>query len=101
VRQTFVAELVSDANLSNAVALNSTSYQVARMVGPALAGLLIAGVGTGWVFILNFASFGGVIAALLAMRVAELHRHDARCASPAACSKASATSVGARTFSRC
>lgn len=76
VRQTFVAELVSDANLSNAVALNSTSYQTARMLGPALAGLLIAGVGTGWVFMLNFVSFGAVIGALLAMRIAELRRHE-------------------------
>ena len=75
-RQTFVAELVSDSNLSNAVALNSTSYQVARMVGPALAGLLIAGVGTGWIFIINAVSFAGVIWALLALRVHELHRHD-------------------------
>jgi MFS family permease len=72
-RQTFVAELVSDKNLSNAVALNSTSYQVARMVGPAIAGLLIAGVGTGWVFVINAASFAGVLAALCALRVKELH----------------------------
>src|SRR5258706_6168001 len=57
-RQTFVAELVSDTNLSNAVALNSSSYQIARMVGPAIAGLLIAGVGTGWVFLINAATFG-------------------------------------------
>jgi MFS family permease len=75
-RQTFVAELVSDANLSNAVALNSTSYQVARMVGPAIAGLLIAGVGTGWVFLINAATFGAVLAGLAALRVAELHRHE-------------------------
>jgi MFS family permease len=75
-RQTFVAELVSDKNLSNAVALNSTSYQVARMAGPALAGLLIAGVGTGWVFLINAATFGGVLAALAALRVQELHRHE-------------------------
>ncbi|QJR11020.1 Enterobactin exporter EntS [Usitatibacter rugosus] len=74
VRQTFVADLVSDANLSNAVALNSTSYQLARMLGPALAGLLIAAIGTGWLFILNFATFGAVIGSLVAMRVAELHR---------------------------
>jgi MFS family permease len=76
VRQTFATELVSEANLSNAVALNSTSYQLARMAGPAIAGLLIAVIGTGWLFILNCASFGAVIGALSAMRVAELHRHD-------------------------
>jgi MFS family permease len=75
-RQTFVAELVSDKNLSNAVALNSTSFQGARMVGPAIAGLLIAGVGTGWVFLINAASYGAVLAALAAMRQAELHRHE-------------------------
>ena len=75
-RQTFVAELVSDKNLSNAVALNSTSYQVARMVGPAIAGLLIAAVGTGWIFVINAASFVGMIWALLSLRVDELHRHE-------------------------
>jgi MFS family permease len=75
-RQAFVAELVSDKNLSNAVALNSTSFQIARMVGPATAGLLIAVVGTGWLFIINAVSFAGVIWALAALRVAELHRHD-------------------------
>ena len=75
-RQTFVAELVSDKNLSNAVALNSTSYQVARMVGPAMAGLLIAAVGTGWIFVINAASFAGVLWALAALRVHELHRHE-------------------------
>jgi MFS family permease len=48
VRQTFVSELVGDDHLSNAVALNSISFNAARMIGPALAGLLIAKVGTGW-----------------------------------------------------
>ena len=75
-RQTFVAELVSDANLSNAVALNSTSYHVARMIGPAIAGLLIAAVGTGWIFLINAASFGAVLWALAALRLNELHRHE-------------------------
>src|SRR5258706_9708605 len=75
-RQTFVAELVSDSNLSNAVALNSTSYQVARMVGPAIARLLIAGVATCWIFIINAVTFAGVLWALLALRVHELHRHE-------------------------
>jgi MFS family permease len=73
-RQTFVAELVSDALLSNAVALNSMSFNAARMIGPALAGLLIAGIGTGWLFLINAASFVAVIAALAFLRVPELHR---------------------------
>jgi MFS family permease len=73
-RQTFVSELVSDSLLSNAVALNSTSFNAARMIGPAVAGGLIAGVGTGWVFLINAASFVAVIVALSCMRVSELHR---------------------------
>jgi MFS family permease len=75
-RQTFVAELVSDSHLSNAVALNSTSFNAARMIGPALAGLLIAAVGTGWVFLVNAASFVAVIAALSFLRVDDLHRRE-------------------------
>jgi MFS family permease len=75
-RQTFVAELVSDMNLSNAVGLNSTSFQIARMAGPAIAGVLIAGVGAGWVFLINTATFAAVLGALWAMRVEELHRHE-------------------------
>ena len=75
-RQTFVAELVSDSLLSNAVALNSTSFNAARMIGPAIAGLLIARVGTGWIFLINAASFVGVIAALGMLRVEDLHRRE-------------------------
>jgi len=72
-RQTFVAELVGEADLSNAVALNSTSFNAARMIGPAIAGGLIAVVGTGWLFILNAASFVAVLGALALLRVTELH----------------------------
>src|SRR5258706_2619878 len=75
-RQTFVAELVSDSFLSNAVALNSTSFNAARMIGPAIAGLLIAAVGTGWIFLINAASFVAVIAALCFLRVNELHQRE-------------------------
>ena len=75
-RQTFVSELVGEADLPNAVALNSTSFNAARMVGPALAGLLIAAVGTGWVFLINAASFAAVIASLGLLRVGELHREN-------------------------
>ena len=71
-RQTFVADLVGDDDLSNAVALNSTSFSLARMVGPAVAGVLIAIVGTGWVFVLNGASFAAVLLSLMALRVGEL-----------------------------
>lgn len=75
-RQTFVAEMVGEADLSNAVALNSTSFNAARMIGPAVAGLLIAGVGTGWVFVINAASFAAVLVALWRLRVADLHRTE-------------------------
>lgn len=68
VRQTFVGELVSDADISNAVALNSTSFQSARLVGPALAGVLIAVIGSGWVFVINGASFAGVLLSLILIR---------------------------------
>ncbi|AYJ86019.1 MFS transporter [Sphingomonas paeninsulae] len=73
VRQTFVAELVGETGLSNAVALNSTSFNAARMIGPAVAGLVIAGVGTGWAFLINGASFIAVLISLALLRVSELH----------------------------
>ena len=71
-RQTFVADMVPAARLPNAVGLNSASFNAARMIGPGVAGLLIAWVGTGWVFLINAVSFAGTIVALLAMRVADL-----------------------------
>lgn len=73
VRQTFVAELVPAGRLSNAVGLNSASFNAARLIGPGLAGLLIAAVGTGWVFIINGLTFAATIFALTRMRTAELH----------------------------
>ncbi|EMY34820.1 major facilitator transporter [Arthrobacter crystallopoietes BAB-32] len=71
-RQTFVSELVRDDFLPNAVALNSTSFNLARMVGPAVAGVLTVAVGPGWVFLINAATFAATIAALLAIRSSEL-----------------------------
>ena len=68
VRQTFVSELVSDADISNAVALNSTSFQSARLIGPAIAGVLIAVIGSGWVFVINGVSFAGVLLSLILIR---------------------------------
>jgi MFS family permease len=71
-RQAFVSDIVGEADLPNAVGLNSTSFNAARMIGPAVAGLLIAQVGEGWLFIINAVSFGAVIASLTLMRTAEL-----------------------------
>ncbi|MER6343631.1 MFS transporter [Streptomyces sp. NPDC001595] len=72
-RQSFVSEMVGPGRLQNAVSLNSANFQSARLVGPAVAGLLITGVGTGWAFLLNGLSFVAPIAGLLLMRSRELH----------------------------
>ncbi|MCU1777779.1 MFS transporter [Pseudomonas sp. 14P_5.3_Bac1] len=73
VRQIFVAELVGEKDLSNAIALNSTSFNMARMIGPAVAGVTIASVGTGWAFLLNGSSFFAVLASLFFLRVSTQH----------------------------
>ncbi|MFC8190323.1 MFS transporter [Cellulomonas sp. NPDC057328] len=73
VRQTFVAELVPARRLSNAVGLNSASFNAARLVGPGVAGLLIAAVGTGWVFVINAVTFAATIVSLTLMRRADLY----------------------------
>jgi MFS family permease len=72
-RQTFVSDLVGDEELSNAVALNSTSMTAAMMVGPAVAGIVIAAVGSGWAILINGASFIAVPASLFCLRSSELH----------------------------
>ncbi|KPC54731.1 MFS transporter [Amantichitinum ursilacus] len=72
VRQTFVAELVGETDLPNAVALNSTSFNAGRMVGPAVAGLVIASIGTGWAFVVNGLSFFAVLISLASLRVSAL-----------------------------
>ncbi len=74
VRQTFVAEMVGDEDLPNAVALNSMSFNAAQMIGPAVAGLLIAKVGIGWAFLLNGLSFGAVLLSMSFFRLSELRR---------------------------
>ncbi len=76
-RQSFVSEMVEPELLTNAVGLNSASFNAARIVGPALAGVLIAAFGsgaeaTGWVIILNGLSYGSVIYALQRMRPEDL-----------------------------
>jgi MFS family permease len=71
-RQTFVAELVEARDLPNAVGLNSTSFNAARMIGPAIAGGLIASVGFGWVFLINAVSFIAVLCSLSMLRADRL-----------------------------
>src|SRR6201999_2870588 len=73
-RQTFVSELVEERDLPNAVGLNSTSFNAARMIGPAIAGGLIAGVGSGWVFLINAVSFIAVLCSLSFLRLDPLER---------------------------
>jgi len=73
VRQAFVTELVGPSLLANAISLNSATFNIARVLGPAVAGLMISGVGTGWVFLINGASFAAVITGLLLMRDDELY----------------------------
>lgn len=81
VRQAFVVELTENKEaLSNAIALNSSMFNGARLFGPWVAGLLIAKVGTGWCFFINGCSFLAVLACLLAMRING--RHTARSGRP-------------------
>lgn len=72
-RQIFVSDLVDDGDLPNAVALNSTSFNAGRMLGPAAAGLCIAALGSGWAFVLNGLSFLAVLASLTVLRRGEHH----------------------------
>jgi MFS family permease len=70
-RQAFVADLVSRDDLVNAIALNSSMINGARLVGPAMAGVLVATIGEGWCFFVNALSYVAVLAGLLRMRVAK------------------------------
>jgi MFS family permease len=75
VRQSFVGEMVGREHLANAVALNSSTFNLARIVGPAIAGVMIIWTGTGWVFLVNALSTVAVIYGLSRMNPAELHRN--------------------------
>ena len=74
-RQAFVSDVVARENASNAVALNAASFNMARLIGPAAGGILIVLVGTGWVFIINAATFLAMLVALALIRVHELVPH--------------------------
>jgi MFS family permease len=74
-RQSFLIDMIEDrADLSNAIALNSSMVNAARLVGPSIAGLLIASVGEGWCFFVDGVTYFGIVGSLLAMRVARRPR---------------------------
>jgi MFS family permease len=73
-RQAFAVEMVGKNGMANAIALNSAVFNLARIVGPAVAGLVIAAVGTPMAFLLNAASYGAVILGLKLMRPDELYQ---------------------------
>lgn len=68
-RQSFLVEMVGREDLMNAIALNSSMFNGARIIGPAIAGILVASIGEGWCFFANSVSYIAVIAGLLLMRV--------------------------------
>ena len=72
VRQSFTAEIVGKADLPNAVSLNSANFNLARLIGPGVSGLLIAAFGTGPSFLLNAVSYLFIITALLCLRERDL-----------------------------
>ena len=72
VRQSFAVEMVGPDDLTNAVGLNSTIFNSARILGPAVAGVMIAAVGTGWAFVANAISSIAVLTGLALMRPSEL-----------------------------
>ena len=68
-RQSFLVDMVGKEDLMNAIALNSTMFNGARIIGPAIAGILVARIGEGWCFLANGLSYIAVISGLLMMRV--------------------------------
>jgi MFS family permease len=73
-RQAFVSEMVGKEGMANAIALNSATFNLARITGPAVAGLVIGAVGTPIAFLINAASYGAVLLGLKLMRVSELRQ---------------------------
>jgi MFS family permease len=73
-RQSFLVQMVEDrADLSNAIAINSSMANGARLIGPAIAGLVVAAVGEGWCFLIDGLSYLAVIASLLMMHIKPLN----------------------------
>jgi MFS family permease len=102
-RQAFTQEVVGHDLVRNAVTLNSTTVNVARVIGPAIAAVLVSTVGIGWCFVVNAASFGFVIVSFLQPRHSRACTRSRRCrAGAGSCVRACATrSVCPRSSARC
>lgn len=83
-RQIFVGDMVGEDDLSNAVALNSTLINSSRLIGPAIAGFVIAAVGSGWLFAINAVTHVTVILSLIFIRAGQLFAHDRSSPAPGA-----------------
>ena len=97
-RQSFVSELVDPDDVTNAVGLNSAGFNLARILGPGLAGLMIGVLGggveaTGWVILLNALSYLAVIWQLQRMDTALLQSSERQPPRRGCCARASATSA--------
>jgi MFS family permease len=68
-RQAFLLTMIEKEDLGNAIALNSSMVNLARLIGPSIAGVVIASTGEGWCFLIDGVSYVGVIVALLRMRI--------------------------------
>ena len=100
-RQSFLMDMVAREDLMNAIALNSSMFNGARVIGPAIAGILVACIGEGWCFFANAVSYIAVIVGLLLMKLVPLRpapKNIARRSSTS--SKASATFGTPRRFWR-
>src|SRR5213075_394223 len=73
-RQSFLVDMVGREDLMNAIALNSSMFNGARIIGPAIAGVLVASIGEGWCFFANAVSYIAVIIGLMMMRVRTQHQ---------------------------
>ncbi len=105
-RQSFVSEIVEPDDLTNAVGLNSASFNAARLVGPGLAGVLIAAFGggavaTGWVILLNAVSYAAPIWSLRHLDASRIDSPRPPIAGRARSARASPTSAPAPTCSSC
>src|SRR5439155_23207100 len=75
-RRVMITELVDESDMANAVSLNSALITGSRVIGPALAAWLISGVGIGWCFVANAASFVAVLVALTMLDPTQLHQNE-------------------------